>query len=79
MQIFKGQNQVAVETMTREFINYVVESNWEEANKFLSMIAIYQQKAGSEVIPSQTKIDNEILFNKINIFTKQILISIALH
>ena len=70
MQIFKGQNQVAVETMTREFINYVVESNWEEANKFLSMIAIYQQKAGSEVIPSQTKIDNEILFNKINIFFK---------
>ena len=70
MQIFKGQNQVAVETMTREFINYVVESNWEEANKFLSMITIYQQKAGSEIIPSQTKIDNEILFNKINIFFK---------
>ena len=70
MQIFKGQNQVAVETMTREFINYVVESNWEEANKFLSMIKIYQQKVGSEIIPSQTKIDNEILFNKINIFFK---------
>ena len=78
MQIFKGQNQVAVETMTREFINYVVESNWEEANKFLSMITIYQQKAGSEIIPSQTKIDNEILFNKINIFFKVTLAYLTL-
>ena len=78
MQIFKGQNQVAVETMTREFINYVVESNWEEANKFLSMIKIYQQKAGSEIIPSQTKIDNEILFNEINIFFKVTLAYLTL-
>ena len=78
MQIFKGQNQVAVETMTREFINYVVESNWEEANKFLSMIKIYQQKVGSEIIPSQTKIDNEILFNEINIFFKVTLAYLTL-
>ena len=34
MQIFKGQNQVAVETMTREFINYVVESNWKKLINF---------------------------------------------
>ena len=70
MQNFKGQNQVAVETMTRGFINSIVDNNWEEANKYLSMMTIYQQKAGSEVIPSESKINNEIFFNKLDIFFK---------
>ena len=70
MQNFKNQNQLAVETMTRGFINSVVDNNWEEANKFLSMITIYQQKAGSAVIPSESKINNEIFFNKLDIFFK---------
>lgn len=70
MQNFKDQNQLAVETMTRGFINSVVDDNWEEANKFLSMITIYQQKAGSAVIPSESKINNEIIFNKLDIFFK---------
>ena len=78
MQSFKNQNQVAVETMTRGFVNSVVDSNWLEANKFLSMITLYQQKAGEAVIPSQTKIDNEILFNKLDIFFKVTLAYLAL-
>lgn len=78
MQNFKNQNQIAVETMTRGFVNSVVDSNWIEANKFLSMITLYQQKAGDAVIPSQTKIDNEILFNKLDIFFKVTLAYLAL-
>jgi cytochrome c-type biogenesis protein CcsB len=78
MQSFKNQNQVAVETMTRGFVNSIVDSNWLEANKFLSMITLYQQKAGEAVIPSQTKIDNEILFNKLDIFFKVTLAYLAL-
>lgn len=70
MQSFKGQNQIAVETMTRGFVNSVADNNWIEANKFLDMMIMYQQKAGSEVIPSETKINNEILFNKLDIFFK---------
>ncbi|MDD4329255.1 MAG: cytochrome c biogenesis protein CcsA [Aliarcobacter sp.] len=70
MQNFKNQNQVAVESMTRGFINSIVDNNWEEANKFLSMITIYEQKAGSSVIPSESKINNEIIFNKLDIFFK---------
>ncbi|QKF67057.1 cytochrome c biogenesis protein [Arcobacter venerupis] len=70
MQIFKGQNQAAVESMTRGFINSIVDYNWTEANKYLSMMTIYQEKAGSEIIPSETKIHNEILFNKLDIFFK---------
>jgi cytochrome c-type biogenesis protein CcsB len=78
MQNFKDQNQVAVETMTRGFVNSIVDSNWMEANKFLSMITLYQQKAGSAVIPSQIKVDNEILFNKLDIFFKVTLAYLAL-
>ncbi len=78
IQGFKGQNQIAVEAMTKGFINCVVENNWDEANKFLSMIAIYQQKAGSEVIPSETKINNEIFFNKLDIFFKVTLAYLVL-
>lgn len=70
MQNFKGGNQVAVESMTRGFINSVVDNNWEESNKYLSMMTLYQQKAGNEVIPSESKINNEILFNKLDIFFK---------
>jgi cytochrome c-type biogenesis protein CcsB len=70
MQNFKNQNQVAVETMTRGFINSIVDNNWEESNKYLSMMSMYQQKAGSEVIPSETSINNEIIFNKLDIFFK---------
>ncbi|MDD2291420.1 MAG: cytochrome c biogenesis protein CcsA [Aliarcobacter sp.] len=78
MQNFKGTNQSAVETMTRGFINSVVDNNWEEANKFLSMMTLYQQKAGSEVIPSESKINNEILFNKLDIFFKVTLAYLVL-
>ena len=70
MQSFKEQNQVAVETMTRGFVNSIDDSNWAEANKFLDMMTLYQQKAGSAVIPSESKINNEILFNKLDIFFK---------
>lgn len=70
MQNFRNQNQVAVETMTRGFINSIVDNNWEEANKYISMMTMYQQKAGSEVIPSESNINNEIIFNKIDIFFK---------
>ena len=70
MQNFKDQNQLAVETMTRGFINSIVDNDWQEANKFLSMMTIYQQKAGSSVIPSESKINNEIIFNKLDIFFK---------
>ena len=70
MQSFKEQNQVAVETMTRGFVNSIDDSNWNEANKYLDMITLYQQKAGSEVIPSESKINYEILFNKLDIFFK---------
>ncbi len=69
-KFFMGKNKEAVETMTRGFINFVIDEKYEEANKFIDMIQIYQEKVGSNIIPSKSQIKNEILFNKLNIFFK---------
>ncbi|WP_121626714.1 cytochrome c biogenesis protein CcsA [Poseidonibacter antarcticus] len=70
MNGFEGKNKLAVEQMTRGFINAVIQSNWTEADKYISLISTYQEKVGAEVTLSQTQIDNEIMFNEIDIFPK---------
>jgi len=67
---FKGDNQVAIEALIRGFINAVITENWELSDKFIDMITQYQSKVGQEIMPSQSKIDNEILFNKLSLFPK---------
>jgi cytochrome c-type biogenesis protein CcsB len=67
---FKGDNQVAIEALVRGFINSVINENWELSDKFIDMIIKYQTKVGSEVMPPQSQIDNEILFNKLSLFPK---------
>lgn len=46
------------------------ENNWNSADSVLQYIVDYQHKFGSAVIPPQSKIDTEILYNKINIFQR---------
>ena len=70
MNEFHGEGKQAIETMVRGFINGVVESKYDDANKYLDLIAQYQRKAGADVIPSKDVIDAEILFNKLSIFPK---------
>jgi hypothetical protein len=69
-RFFQGKNKAAVETMIRGFINSVITEDYENANKFIDMIQIYQEKVGSNIIPSKSQIENEILFNKLDIFFK---------
>jgi cytochrome c-type biogenesis protein CcsB len=70
MSEFDDQSKNAVQIMTRGFINSVIEANYKEANKFIDIIAQYQQKAGAGITPSKSVVDNEILFNKLGIFPK---------
>ncbi|QKF81927.1 cytochrome c biogenesis protein CcsA [Halarcobacter ebronensis] len=67
---FKGDNQVAIESLIRGFISSTVNENWDLSNSFIDMIIQYQEKVGSEVIPPKSQIENEILFNKLGIFPK---------
>ena len=70
IQNFQGQNKTAVETITRGLINAIVENKWEDANNFVNMISLYQEKVGSDVMLSKSKIDAEIFFNDLDIFFK---------
>ncbi len=42
--------------------------NYTKANEYLSLISDYQQQIGKAIIPSQKKIDLEIVYNRWNIF-----------
>ncbi|WP_225351772.1 cytochrome c biogenesis protein CcsA [Arcobacter porcinus] len=78
IDIFQGQNQVAISTLIRGLLNSVVDYNWEETNKYLDLAKSYQEKAGNEVMPSKTKIDAEILFNKLDLFFNLTLVYLLL-
>ena len=67
---FEGKNKTAVEQMTRGLINTIIQNNWEEANNYISLLTTYQEKVGAEVTLSKAEIDNEIMFNELDIFPK---------
>lgn len=67
---FKDKNQVAVDSMIRGLINSVVEAQYDDANKYIELISQYQHKVGANEIISDTQLNNEIMFNKLNIFSK---------
>ena len=70
METFEEKSGRAAELMTRGFINSVIQSDWEQADKFLDMIKLYQEKIGKDVMLSDSEIENEILFNELDIFLK---------
>ncbi|WP_122893083.1 cytochrome c biogenesis protein CcsA [Arcobacter peruensis] len=67
---FEGKNKTAVEQITRGLINTIIQNNWEEANNYISLLSTYQEKVGAEVNLSKAEIDNEIMFNELDIFPK---------
>ena len=78
IQNFTGQSKTTIETITRGFINSIVENKWEDTDNFISMISMYQKKVGVEVMLSDSKIEGEIFFNNLDIFFKLTLAYILL-
>ncbi len=70
IKTFQGENQKAMEVLTKGLINSIAEEDWDLANKFIEMAIQYQTQVGKDVIPSKSQIDNEIMFNKLDIFFK---------
>ncbi len=70
MSDFHEKDKEIIKMMVRGFVNGLTESDYDQANKYLGLISQYQQKVGASVIPSQSIIDSEILFNKISIFSR---------
>ncbi|WP_408047599.1 cytochrome c biogenesis protein CcsA [Tenacibaculum crassostreae] len=71
---FKGTDSVFVRQSLPVYLQLLQASkksgDYTETNKVLDGIKKFQQKFGSEVIPSKDKIDLEIAYNKLNIFVK---------
>jgi cytochrome c-type biogenesis protein CcsB len=44
--------------------------NWTLANELVAELATYQHRTGSDIVPSQAKLDFEILLNKSNVFDR---------
>jgi cytochrome c-type biogenesis protein CcsB len=44
--------------------------DWQSADEHLGYIMKFQQKYGEEVMPSQAKVNRELLYNRINIFKR---------
>ena len=68
IQNFTGQNQMAIQSVVKGLMAALAEHNWEAANNFIDMTALYQDKVGTDIKPSKEKVNAEILFNKIDIF-----------
>ncbi len=53
---------------TDEVRKGVHDNTYTTANEYLKYISLYQLQHGKELIPSERKINMEILYNKLNIF-----------
>ncbi|MGJ0337454.1 cytochrome c biogenesis protein CcsA [Aliarcobacter cryaerophilus] len=68
MQEFSGQNQAAIGSVVRGLFNSTMDFDWNSANNYIDMIALYQEKVGTDIKPTASKINAEIFFNKLDIF-----------
>ncbi|MDN3594538.1 cytochrome c biogenesis protein [Zunongwangia endophytica] len=68
----KGMDSVYTQQIIPLYINALKMSrktgDYSEAEKYLESIKNYQRKFGEEVMPSQKKVEAEILYNKYDIF-----------
>ncbi|WP_051205572.1 cytochrome c biogenesis protein [Salinimicrobium xinjiangense] len=69
---FKGMDSVYTRQILPMYFNAVRTAketgDYTQANELLSSIKGFQKKFGAEVIPSEKKIETEILYNKYDIF-----------
>ena len=68
MQEFSGQNQAAIGSVVRGLFNSTMDFDWNSANNYIDMIALYQDKVGTDIKPTASKVNAEIVFNKLDIF-----------
>jgi cytochrome c-type biogenesis protein CcsB len=70
MDKFAGKAKIAVEKMTRGLIDTIGAKDWDGANRMIEQIRNYQYRYGKALIPSQSKIEAEFFYNKLNLFPR---------
>ncbi len=70
--IFKGKDSLNASYMlpvySEALYKATLSGNYDKADEYLTMIHTYQRKVGSEVIPSEKKIQLELFYNEYDIF-----------
>lgn len=70
----KGEENKIVNYLIRNYFASLDEAfktnKWDDANKALGLIKLYQQKIGNSIIPDENKIAIEIFSNKLELFNK---------
>jgi len=67
---YSGGDSVFIKSGFQLLLQTIAEQNTIDANQILQAVANFQVKYGGDLIPSQTKKDIEILYNKINPFKR---------
>ena len=74
---FRGNDSLFVANIIPMYFKGVKEGfesdNWSTADTIISYIKKFQVRYGAQVLPVQTKIDLEIIYNKLNIFSRLFL------
>ena len=71
---FKGSDSIAVRSILPAYFQTLQQArktgNYDRANEVLDGLKKFQQKYGAEVIPSENRIEAEIIYNKVDIFNR---------
>lgn len=74
LQTFSENEALAIRDIAYEYFSSldsaIGSGNWNSANTAVEKIASYQNKFGSAVIPSDSKLKAEMLYNNLNIFER---------
>lgn len=65
-----GKDSLIAVSLIPQYLKSLADGNRPMANEMITGIRIYQQKFGSSVMPSQTKLNAELLYTKLMIFLR---------
>lgn len=72
--VITGEDSVFVRNILPLYLQIldsaIIENNWINADQYLSALHAYQEKYGAEIMPGQSKINLELIYNKVNIFER---------
>ena len=67
---FEGVDSLYVANVMPLYIGALRQGSYDQADELLESISGFQRKYGNDIMPSQEKIDAEIMYNKYDIFKK---------
>ena len=67
---FKGVDSLYVANVMPLYIGALRQGAYDQADELLESISGFQRKYGNDIMPSQEKIDSEIMYNQYDIFKK---------